>query len=99
MRVQSISSFKGYISNKSSVQNLRIGQNTKVVQNPSFGDADGEIIGGALGTGIGGFGALLALCTGPLGVLAIATIAAASVGGAAIGAIIGDKVTGDDNKR
>jgi len=96
MKVQSIGSFNGYVSHRSTIQNLRNGQNKKVVQNPSFGSIKGALIGGSVGIGVTGFVALAALASGPLGWLAGLTYMAATTGGAAVGGAVGHAISGED---
>lgn len=95
MRVQSIGLFNGYVSSRNSVQNLNNRQNTKVMQNPSFGTITGKLVGGCFGAA-GGLAVLFALATGPIGWGALAAAAAA---GAAAGGTIGEKTTGPDDPK
>ena len=94
MRVQSIGSFNGYAGNRSAVQNIKNSHETKIKQNISFRHADGEIIGGSVGAGVGVWGTLLALCSGPIGWLSIGAMALAGVGGAFVGGAGGNAITG-----
>lgn len=52
--------------------------------------------GGTLGVSAGGLVALVATAATPIGWVAAATLLTSQVGGAVIGAVIGDKVEGPD---
>ena len=95
MRIQSVGAYNGYVPNRNLVQNINNRQDTKVMQNPNFGNIAGKLIGGSFGAAAG-LSALLLFVSGPVGWLGLG---AAAVLGASAGSKIGNEATGPDDPK